>query len=153
MEPVGCSTCCDPLHLDFTVARPKSPIFTVRPSWRNISKQLLRKFYRKLEWTNLNFLTWLQRLWVRVIRNPNQLSRNIAEFGFLFCLSYLLQVLSWRKSNFMASICTELKKKLGMQSIYLYWMFLLKFKLRFLALFMPVIWGCFVFIKNIWDTV
>lgn len=32
IEPVGCSTCWDPLHLDFTVARPKSPIFTVRPS-------------------------------------------------------------------------------------------------------------------------
>lgn len=46
MEPVGCSTCWDPLHLDLTVASPKSPIFTVRPSWRNISVVLLKKLQR-----------------------------------------------------------------------------------------------------------
>lgn len=42
-EPVGCSTCWEPLQRDFTVAKPKSPIFTVRPSWRNISQCLLRR--------------------------------------------------------------------------------------------------------------
>lgn len=39
MEPLGCSTCWEPLHRDFTVAKPKSPIFTVQPSWRKISSR------------------------------------------------------------------------------------------------------------------
>lgn len=58
MEPVGCSTCWDPLHRDLTVARPKSPIFTVRPSWRNISGVLLKKLPKKIEPTVLCCLTW-----------------------------------------------------------------------------------------------
>lgn len=36
IDPVGCSTCWEPLHRDLTVARPKSPIFTVSPSCKNI---------------------------------------------------------------------------------------------------------------------
>lgn len=37
MDPLGCSTCWEPLHRDFTVAKPKSPILTVQPSWIKIS--------------------------------------------------------------------------------------------------------------------
>ena len=36
MEPVGCTNWWDPLHLVFTVAKPKSPIFTVSSSDRNM---------------------------------------------------------------------------------------------------------------------
>lgn len=36
-EPEGCSKGWAPLHRVFTVARPKSPIFTVRPSCRKMS--------------------------------------------------------------------------------------------------------------------
>lgn len=43
IDPDNCSNWWDPLHRDFTVARPKSPIFTVRSSWRKISKgEMLR---------------------------------------------------------------------------------------------------------------
>lgn len=38
MDPLGCSTCWEPLQRYFTVAKPKSPIFTVQPSWRKISE-------------------------------------------------------------------------------------------------------------------
>lgn len=37
IEPESCSNWWEPLQRDFTVARPKSPIFTVRSSWRKIS--------------------------------------------------------------------------------------------------------------------
>lgn len=37
MDPLGCSTCWEPVHRDFTVAKPKSPILTVQPSWRKMS--------------------------------------------------------------------------------------------------------------------
>uniref|UniRef100_A0A0E9V8N9 Uncharacterized protein n=1 Tax=Anguilla anguilla TaxID=7936 RepID=A0A0E9V8N9_ANGAN len=36
MEPDSCSNWCEPLQRDFTVARPKSPIFTVRSSCRKM---------------------------------------------------------------------------------------------------------------------
>lgn len=42
MDPDGCSTWCEPLHLAFTVARPKSPIFTVSPSCKKMSTLLSR---------------------------------------------------------------------------------------------------------------
>ena len=44
MDPDGCSHPCSPLHLVFTVAKPKSPTFTVKSSNRNISNQPLRIF-------------------------------------------------------------------------------------------------------------
>lgn len=37
IEPESCSNWWEPLQRDLTVARPKSPIFTVRSSWRKIS--------------------------------------------------------------------------------------------------------------------
>ena len=37
MLPVGCLIFSPPLHLVLTVARPKSPIFTVQSSWRKMS--------------------------------------------------------------------------------------------------------------------
>ncbi len=37
IEPDSCSNWWEPLQRDLTVARPKSPIFTVRSSWRKIS--------------------------------------------------------------------------------------------------------------------
>lgn len=40
MDPLGCSTCLEPLHRAFTVARPKSPILTVQPSCRKISSRV-----------------------------------------------------------------------------------------------------------------
>ena len=43
MDPDGCSQPpASPLHLVFTVANPKSPIFTVRSSCRKMSSQTLR---------------------------------------------------------------------------------------------------------------
>lgn len=42
MDPDGCSTWCEPLHLALTVARPKSPIFTVSPSCKKMSTPLSR---------------------------------------------------------------------------------------------------------------
>lgn len=44
MDPEGCSTWCEPLHLAFTVARPKSPIFTVSPSCKKMSAQQSRNY-------------------------------------------------------------------------------------------------------------
>lgn len=44
MDPEGCSTWCEPLHLAFTVARPKSPIFTVRPSCKKMSALQSRNY-------------------------------------------------------------------------------------------------------------
>lgn len=48
MEPLGCSTCCDPLQRVFTVARPKSPIFTVNPSCRKMSEDYVKEPHRGL---------------------------------------------------------------------------------------------------------
>lgn len=39
-EPEGCSKGWAPLHRVFTVARPKSPIFTVSPSCRKMSTRV-----------------------------------------------------------------------------------------------------------------
>lgn len=47
MDPEGCSTWWEPLHLALTVARPKSPIFTVSPSCKKMSTPLSRKFQHK----------------------------------------------------------------------------------------------------------
>lgn len=43
MEPEGCSAYSLPLHLVLIVAKPKSPIFTVRSSCKKISGHWLRK--------------------------------------------------------------------------------------------------------------
>lgn len=45
MDPEGCSTWWEPLHLAFTVAKPKSPIFTVRPSCRKMSAFWLKQLF------------------------------------------------------------------------------------------------------------
>lgn len=72
MDPLGCSTCCEPLHRDLTVARPKSPILTVQPSCRKISGEPAEEVTKKC--SGLYKCTWphtLPRphLWLcRVIR-------------------------------------------------------------------------------------
>lgn len=43
MEPESCSNWWEPLQRDLTVARPKSPIFTVRSSWRKMSRGRARQ--------------------------------------------------------------------------------------------------------------
>lgn len=42
IEPDGCSKFWFPLHLDLMVAKPKSPTFTVKSSWRKMSDTKLR---------------------------------------------------------------------------------------------------------------
>ena len=57
ISPVGCLTCWESCHLALTVARPKSPIFTVKlSSWRNIlllfkSRWIMFLWCRYLRWT------------------------------------------------------------------------------------------------------
>lgn len=51
MDPLGCSTCWEPVHRAFTVAKPKSPILTVQPSWRKISGSKSQKNTTDSCWT------------------------------------------------------------------------------------------------------
>lgn len=77
MDPLGCSTCWEPLHRDFTVAKPKSPILTVQPSWRKISSNRVQDSSQVMDGTRRLFYnsnnTMLQIVIVKKLAPPQQI--------------------------------------------------------------------------------